>query len=89
MVPRGPGKHFERMVILVSIPGGIWAFFGLVGGALNSVPLLIVWLTGKGDYGYDVWGVTYMFAFGAAGWLYLKATQLVLTAPVWLWGRSR
>jgi hypothetical protein len=69
-----------RMIVLFSIPGGLWAVFGLIGGVLNAAYLALVTAT-DGTSDLDVPKVAYMFAFGVSGYLYVLSTNLALRAP--------
>jgi hypothetical protein len=72
--------RIDRMIGLFSVPGYVWAFFGLVGGVLNTAYLALSMATdNRSDL--DVSGLAYMFAFGVSGVLYVIATNLVLRAP--------
>jgi hypothetical protein len=64
---------------LVSSPGYLYGFFGLVGGALATVNYFL-----KTSIGVQPYMLVYMFTFGLAGVIYVKATQYATSGSEWV-----
>lgn len=64
---------------LLIVPGMIYGFCGLIGGALNTVTML----TGI-DPSMKPAILVYMFTFGVAGTFYVFATLYALSASEWI-----
>lgn len=70
------GETLRRFITVVfAAPGAIYGFFGLVGGALNGVLLVV---GANDDVGPQ--GVAYMFALGVAGLSYVGATTKAIAS---------
>ena len=64
---------------IVASPGYFYGFFGLAGGALNTVTYLL----GIG-HGVQPYMIVYMFTFGVAGAVYVYATRFAISGSAWV-----
>jgi hypothetical protein len=77
---RQPRDDYVGITSLLALPGYFYGFFGLVGGALNLLMLIL----GSPVDGVDGTAITYMFTLGIAGVFYVLATTANFRACAWM-----